>query len=259
MFRLLDTPPAAGAYNMAVDEALMQSVRAGGEPVLRFYRWQPGCLSLGRNQPAAGVYDRTRIAEHGLDVVRRPTGGRAVLHRRELTYSVVAGEGLLGGLRESYSRINRALAAGLRALGAPVEVVLESATPAPVPTAEPCFREPVVGEVVAEGRKLVGSAQVRERGVMLQHGSLLLHDDQALLSHLADDSAALSAARGSPSTLADFLDPLPDWSTLTAALVAGWGEEFGSDPEPSGLSAAEHASLPELLEKHQNLEWIWRR
>ena len=137
MFRLIDTPPALGAYNMAVDEALMESVRGGAPPVLRFYRWQPGCLSLGRNQPAAGVYDRQRIDQLGLDVVRRPTGGRAVLHRRELTYSVVVGEGVLGGLRESYLRINRALAAGLRKLGVAVDVMIESESATPEPSAEP--------------------------------------------------------------------------------------------------------------------------
>jgi lipoyl(octanoyl) transferase len=86
-WRLLDTPPAPGAWNMAVDEALAESVRAGGAPVLRFYRWSPACLSLGRNQPADG-YDRDRIRRRGVEVVRRPTGGRAVLHHRELTYSV---------------------------------------------------------------------------------------------------------------------------------------------------------------------------
>ncbi|HLM68541.1 MAG TPA: hypothetical protein VK358_13475, partial [Longimicrobium sp.] len=101
-WRLLDTPPAPGAWNMAVDEALAQSVRAGEPPVLRVYRWSPPCLSLGRNQPSGG-YDRDEIRRRGLDVVRRPTGGRAVLHHRELTYSVAAAEGVLGGPRQAYS------------------------------------------------------------------------------------------------------------------------------------------------------------
>ena len=83
-WRLLDTPPAPGAWNMAVDEALADSVREGGAPVLRVYRWAPPCLSLGRNQPTDG-YDRDEIRRRGLEVVRRPTGGRAVLHHRELT------------------------------------------------------------------------------------------------------------------------------------------------------------------------------
>lgn len=258
MFRLLDTPPASGAFNMAMDESLMASVRQGGRPVLRFYRWEPGCLSLGRNQPARDIYDRERITELGLEVVRRPTGGRAVLHHRELTYSVVAADGWLGDLRTSYQRVNRALAAGLRHLGIPAEVVTIASPPAPVSSAQPCFRAPVVGEVVAGGRKLIGSAQVREQGVMLQHGSLLLHDDQGLLAQLSMD-AGPRLNGDAPATLAEFLPRVPDWSTLTAALAAGWQEEIGEDLEPEVPADEEFARMPRLLRKHRDLEWIWRR
>ncbi|HEV2149493.1 MAG TPA: hypothetical protein VGR37_18985, partial [Longimicrobiaceae bacterium] len=101
---------------MAVDAALAESVRQGGLPVLRFYRWDPPCLSLGRNQPAAGRYDLDALRARGVDVVRRPTGGRAVLHDRELTYSVAVADGALGGPRECYAAVNRALVAGLRRL-----------------------------------------------------------------------------------------------------------------------------------------------
>ncbi len=117
VWRLVDTPPAPGAWNMAADEALAASVAGGGPPVLRVYRWSPACLSLGRNQPARGRYDVRALAERGIDVVRRPTGGRAVLHHRELTYAVAAPEALLGGPRRAYAAINAALVAGLRTLG----------------------------------------------------------------------------------------------------------------------------------------------
>src|SRR3954451_18997918 len=102
-WRMIDTPPAPGAWNMAVDEALAASVADGGVPVLRFYRWEPACLSLGRNQPARGRYDLAALAAAGVDVVRRPTGGRAVLHRRELTYSAAAPVALLGPPRHAYA------------------------------------------------------------------------------------------------------------------------------------------------------------
>ncbi|HEX5725859.1 MAG TPA: hypothetical protein VFX98_10370, partial [Longimicrobiaceae bacterium] len=108
-WRLLDTPPAPGAWNMAVDEALAETVREGDPPVLRFYRWEPACLSLGRNQPARGRYDLDALRRRGLDVVRRPTGGRAVLHHRELTYSVAVADGALGTPRQAYAAVNRAL------------------------------------------------------------------------------------------------------------------------------------------------------
>ncbi|HTE21113.1 MAG TPA: lipoate--protein ligase family protein, partial [Armatimonadota bacterium] len=182
-WRLLDTPPAPGAWNMAVDEALADSVRAGGPPVLRVYRWSPPCLSLGRNQPSGG-YDRDEIARRGLDVVRRPTGGRAVLHHRELTYSVAAPQGVLGGPRQAYSAINRALVAGLARLGVPAHLQPAGEQRAPLPSLAPCFEQPVEGEVTAAGRKLVGSAQRTDRGVLLQHGSLPIEDDQSAVAAL---------------------------------------------------------------------------
>ena len=107
---------------MAVDEALMESAR-GGAVTLRLYGWEPGCLSFGRNQTAHGRYDGARATQRVIDVVRRPTGGRSVFHYRELTYSVTAPANEWGGLRDAYLKINRALAAGLRELGAPAAVV----------------------------------------------------------------------------------------------------------------------------------------
>lgn len=250
---MVETPPADGFFNMALDEALMESVREGGAPILRFYRWSPACLSLGRNQPARDVYDRAALKRLGIDVVRRPTGGRAVLHARELTYSVVAPAEWGGGPRESYRRINRALAAGLRRLGVPASIQGDSGARAPVPSAEPCFRAPVEGEVVAAGRKLIGSAQVREGRVMLQHGSLLLHDDQALLAQVGPVSA------GAPGTLAAHLDPLPDWSDLVAALRSGWEELEEVQLTPYEPSNSVLRRARELARSHADREWIWRR
>lgn len=250
---MLETGPAAGVFNMALDEALMESVRAGGAPILRFYRWMPACLSLGRNQPAREVYDRAGLERLGIDVVRRPTGGRAVLHARELTYAVVAPEAWGGGPRESYRLINRALAAGLRRLGVPAAIQGDGRGRAPVPSAEPCFRAPVEGEVVAAGRKLIGSAQVRERGVMLQHGSLLLHDDQSLLAQIGPPVG------GAAGTLAEHLDPLPDWSELVEALRSGWEEVQDTRLRSDEPSASELRRAGELARKHADREWIWRR
>lgn len=240
---------------MAVDEALMESVREGGAPVLRFYRWEPRCLSFGRNQPAVGWYDREGIAALGLDVVRRPTGGRAVVHARELTYAVVVGDHTLGGPRESYRSINRALAAGLRRLGLDVRLHASAGMRAMVPSTHPCFEEPGEGEVVVGGRKLVGSAQWRRSGVLLQHGSLLLADDQQLLASVTQNGRPPGPP---PATLADYFGELPSWATLTAALLAGWAEVLGTEPQPSELSSTELARARELERKHQDPEWIWR-
>jgi lipoyl(octanoyl) transferase len=255
-FRLIDTPPAPGPWNMAVDAALAESVRGGGAPVLRFYRWSPRCLSLGRNQPAAGHYRREELERRGIGVVRRPTGGRAVLHDRELTYSVVVGEAALGGPRATYAAVSRALVAGLRRLGVPAGLQPRPGRAA-VPSLAPCFREPAEGEVVVAGRKLVGSAQVRERGVLLQHGSLLLADDQSEVAALL---ARPSAVRDEPpAVLAEFLAEPPSWERLTAALADGWREALGGELRSGALTPAELRSASAYERRYADVAWTWRR
>lgn len=258
-FRLIDTPPAPGAWNMAVDEALAESVAAGGAPALRFYRWAPACLSLGRNQPARGAFDEGRLRERGIDVVRRPTGGRAVLHARELTYSLAAGVEGLGAPRAAYAAVNRALVAGLRRLG--VDAALQPATGrrAPLPSLAPCFAEPVEGEVVAGGAKLVGSAQRRMGGVLLQHGSLPLHDDQAGVAALRAADAPPRAADDAPATLAALLGREPAWQELTAALAAGWREALAAELQPSALTPREQERARTIALRYRDPAWTWHR
>jgi lipoyl(octanoyl) transferase len=243
---------------MALDVALMDSVRDGGDPALRFYRWDPPCLSLGRNQPARGHYDTERLRERGFDVVRRPTGGRAVLHDRELTYSVVLPADLLGGPRQSYAAVNRALVRGLRRLGVAAELQVRGGRRAAVPSLDACFRDPAEGEVVVGGRKLVGSAQFREAGVILQHGSLLFAGDQAAVRTLLRTAAEPEADSQPPATLADLLDPVPPWKMLTAALAAGVEEEFALPFAAAAPSAAECERATRLLGRFQDPAWTWR-
>jgi lipoyl(octanoyl) transferase len=241
---------------MAVDEALMEGVRAGGAPVLRLYRWAPACLSLGRNQPARGEYDEGRIAAAGLQVVRRLTGGRAVLHDRELTYSVSMGERALGSPRAAYAAINRSIVAALHGLGVDALLQPRGATPAPAPSLAPCFRDPAEGEVVVAGRKLVGSAQYRERGVLLQHGSLLLAGDQRRIADLlvqggeTDDEA--------PAVLSELLPLLPTWSDLVTALAAGFRSALGIELRHTPLSPPEEERATALAGRYADLAWVWR-
>jgi lipoate-protein ligase A len=256
-WRLLDTPPAPGAWNMAVDEALADSVRAGGPPVLRVYRWSPPCLSLGRNQPSDG-YDRGEIARRGLDVVRRPTGGRAVLHHRELTYSVAAREGVLGGPRQAYAAINRALVAGLARLGVPAHLQPAGQARAPLPSLAPCFEQPVEGEVTAAGRKLIGSAQRADRGVLLQHGSLPIEDDQSAVALLLRADAAVASPEA-PATLAGLLGAAPAWETLVDALAAGWEEAVGVTLRRDGLSGEEVRGAEGHRARFNDPAWTWHR
>ena len=255
-WRLLDTPPARGAWNMALDEALAESVAEGAGPVLRFYRWSPPCLSLGRNQPAAGLYDVEAIRARGWDVVRRPTGGRAVLHHRELTYSAALPDALLGSAREAYAAMNRALVAGLRRLGVDAAVQGDTGRRAPAPSTSPCFAEPVEGEVMAGGRKLVGSAQRRLGSVLLQHGSLPLEDDQGEVAALLRQPVA-DADR--PAALVPLLGREPAWEELVAALAQGWREALAAEVEAGAPTRGERARAGVLAERYGSTAWTWHR
>jgi lipoate-protein ligase A len=175
-WRLLITPPTDGAINMAIDEAILHALADGvGYPTLRFYRWVPPCLSLGYNQHYAEV-DESACTRLGYTWVRRPTGGRAILHIDELTYSVVvpANEPRVdGSVVDAYRRLSTGLLTGLRTLGADVfqaqeEKVVNSHQGAV------CFDTPSKYEITVRGKKLIGSAQVRRRGMVLQHGTLPL-------------------------------------------------------------------------------------
>ncbi|MFZ5624826.1 MAG: lipoate--protein ligase family protein, partial [Gemmatimonadota bacterium] len=171
---LLISPPASGARNMALDHALLDLAAGRGVTVLRLYRWNPPCLSLGRNEPARR-YAPARIAALGIDVVRRPTGGRAVWHEHELTYAIAMPAAGLGSIADTVAMIHAIFADALRTLGL-------TATPAPRrPAARPdagaCFAAPMGGELLIGGKKVLGSAQLRERGALLQHGALLLDGD----------------------------------------------------------------------------------
>jgi len=254
-WRLLVTPPAPGAANMALDEALMARSRDRGEVWLRVYGWSEPTLSLGRHQTARGRYDRHRAAALGVRFVRRPTGGRAVLHHREITYCVTAPDGALGSLRESYRRINRLLLDALRRLGVEAGEALASG-PAPRPGVAPCFEEPVAGEIVAGGRKLVGSAQWRDRGALLQHGSILVEDDQALAGGLLRSPPPAVPA---PATLTALLGRAPAAAEFAAALAAAIASvEEGSATVAELDDALADAALA-LRARYESDAWTWRR
>ncbi|MFW6088790.1 MAG: lipoate--protein ligase family protein [Gemmatimonadota bacterium] len=272
--RLLSDGTQPGVRNMAVDEALMRSAAAAGVVTLRLYRWEPACLSFGRNQEARDAYDAADAAERGIDVVRRPTGGRAVYHHRELTYSVAAPAGTWGSLRETYRRINRALAAGLRELGVPAVCAGDEPDDrgrrraAPRPTPRACFRDPLPGEVTVGGRKLVGSAQWRDGGAFLQHGSILLVDEQHVVESLrsrghavgtpSDPMTATSADAGGIS-LADLLDELPRPPRLEAALADGFAREFGVELRSGEPTHDETRAATDLEARYADPAWTWRR
>ncbi len=174
----VDETPRPGWANMAIDQTLLERAQLG-ERWLRLYRWAPHCLSFGRHEPAALRYDRQRIEALGLDTVRRPTGGRAVWHAEELTYAVATPTAQFGSLHAAYQEIHGMLADAISQLGAPV--YLAPSIRAPALDAGACFSQPVGGEIMMAGRKVVGSAQLRSGGALLQHGSILLQDNQGVV------------------------------------------------------------------------------
>lgn len=237
---------------MALDHALARCL-APGEGALRFYSWSPHTISFGRNEPARGVYDPEVAASEGLGLVRRPTGGRAVLHAREVTYCAVLPVRALGGLRPAYLRINEGLVAGLRELGAPAQLSVDGVVVAP--DAGPCFQVPAPGEVVLGGRKLVGSAQVRMGGMILQHGSLILEGDQSPLIRTAGGTVDPAP----PATLASVLGPV-SWSEVAQALGRALELALGGAWEQAEYSSAEDESAESLeADPYGTDAWTWRR
>jgi lipoyl(octanoyl) transferase len=245
--------PASGVRNMAVDHALAEACVASQEGVLRFYRWASPTISLGRNEPAQGLYDASAADAQGVDFVRRPTGGRAVLHDCELTYAVACPLHDLDGLRTLYRRVNEGLASGLRSLGAEVDLHV-SQNRAPSPADGPCFRAPVSDEVTWAGRKLVGSAQVRLGRAVLQHGSLIVEGDQSLVSILKGEDPDER-----PATLAEALGRVPRWEELSEALRGGISEVVGGTWVPGVMSEVERSMASKWESRYDSEEWTWRR
>lgn len=187
-WRILNTGLGEPAWNMAVDEAILLGVLAGtSRPTVRFYDWAPPTVSLGYHQEADKEVDPALVRAQGWALVRRPTGGRAVLHRNEVTYAVIAPTTgrLAGGVNESYAAISEALAAGLQKLGVAAELQRGSLSAASQrEPANPCFASTSRYELSVHGRKISGSAQVRREGALLQHGSILLKHDQSAMALL---------------------------------------------------------------------------
>ncbi len=250
-WRLIVDPPRSGALNMALDEALARRLESD-QAVFRLYSWSCPTISLGRNEPTR----QTSPSEVDIPLVRRPTGGRAVLHEAEVTYAVVVPARSLGGARATYSAVNRALARGPEALGAPVRLAAarEGAQALP-PEAGPCFDVPAPGEIVAGGRKLVGSAQVRFDDVLLQHGSILLTGTQAGLGVLSSGAAG----GPDPMTLGELVEDV-DFDSVAMALASAMEHSFGSTWSRGTYTKDEMEAARALVEeKYSTPEWTWRR
>ena len=258
----LDPTPRPGAANMAWDQTLLDLAEAEGRFLVRLYRWEPYCLSFGCNEPALRRYDRSRIDAAGIDVVRRPTGGRAVWHAGELTYAVAAPSATLGSLREAYGRIHEVLASAVRALGGVATLAEAPGRSAPV-DAGACFASPAGGELLVEGAKVVGSAQVRQGSALLQHGSMLLEDDQSVVTSLTVGSAPPSGGMPLSRLLRRPVPFAEAAAAVAAAMQNAWPGEWNETSTAVPADLTETAALAAQVAHHERRfrdpGWTWRR
>jgi lipoyl(octanoyl) transferase len=255
---IIERTPRTGAWNMAIDEAIMEAVAAGEAlPTLRFYAWEPPCLSLGKRQPLDGI-DLARCRADGIDVVRRATGGFAILHTDELTYSIATQPNdprADGAILDAYRKLSQGLLAGLQLLGALPR--MNPVVPGGVHNASAaCFEMPSAYEIVVGQQKLIGSAQARPAGRVLQHGSLPLTGDIArLVPYLAygrdEERVALANhLRERATTISDALGRTVSYDEAAEAMARGFGEALNLTFEPGEPSTAELAlAQSRLVEK----------
>lgn len=256
-----------GPNNMAIDSAVLESVANGRRPpTLRLYGWRPMCLSLGYGQRARDA-DLGRLQAHGWHLVRRPTGGKAILHGDELTYSLslpLTHPLAAANVIESYRRISRGLLQTLRNLGlnaASDHQSHQSQTQGPV-----CFDISSPYEITVDQRKIIGSAQLRRRGGLLQHGSIPLAGDIArICDALTFDSPQARQLhkrklRSRAATLADALGHPPSWTEAAAALERGFCQAFQLEMTRGQLSDDEERRRATLLaERFDNPAWTSKR
>jgi len=263
-WRLLRHPAARGAHNMAVDAAILEEVVEGNSPpTLRFYDWDPACLSLGFGQRFDDIDEAAR-ATRGWDVVRRPTGGRAILHTDELTYSVIGPADeprLVGGVLESYRRLSEALMHSLKLLGLPVEqqpmhnpASMNGGNGSGEADNPVCFEVPSDYEITLHGKKIIGSAQARRKGgaagrsSVLQHGSLPLFGDIARITEILRYPSAerrkqaAQRVRARAATVEEGLGRRVSFEEAAQAFTRGFAEALNIELVQGELSEKELAA-----------------
>jgi lipoate-protein ligase A len=267
-WRLLITPPLDGATNMAIDEAILHALAEGhGIPTIRFFQWEPPCLSLGYNQHWHDV-DETVCQRLGYTWTRRPTGGKAILHTDEATYSLIIPQNdprIQGGIVESYRALSFGLLKGLEKLG----VQAKQATKADIQAQKQardakgpvCFDIPSSYEITWQGKKLIGSAQLRRKQVVLQHGTLPLHGDlNRILEVLTlSDEAQARQAELLPqraTTLAQILSKVLSFDEVVVALAGGFAQQLNLTLQEMPLTNQEQSLVDKLRAKqYANEAW----
>ncbi|WP_438420218.1 lipoate--protein ligase family protein [Bacillus siamensis] len=273
-WRFIDSGNESPAFNMALDEALLYwHSQKKIPPVIRFYGWNPATLSVGYFQNIKKEINFDEVHKHGLGFVRRPTGGRGVLHDKELTYSVIVSEDhpeMPATVTEAYRVISEGILQGFRNLGLDAYFAIprteKEKESLKNPRSSVCFDAPSWYELVVEGRKVAGSAQTRQKGVILQHGSILLDIDEDKLFDLflypsdrvrermqrnfKNKAVAINALAQKPVTMDE----------ARTAFKAGFEEGLNIHLEPYTLTPEELAFVNDLAEtKYASDEWNYKR
>jgi len=267
-WRLIINSPGKGAWNMAVDEAVLEFVaKKEKPPTLRLYAWDPYCLSLGHAQPAADV-NLQALKAKGWGLVRRPTGGKAILHADEITYAIIAPMDeprVSGTVLESYQRLSMALLTALRIIGIqadskPKKSVSRRSLINPI-----CFESPSDYEITSNGKKIIGSAQARRLQGVLQHGSIPLYGDITRIiqilnyNSISEQKEAKNNLQDKACTLNDIPNKKITWQNTANALISGFSNELNITFFQSHLSDKEINRAKELVQRKFGLdEWTFR-
>ena len=269
----IDSGQNSPAFNMAMDEALLDWHSEGLiPPVIRFYGWNPATLSIGYFQKVEKEIDMEKVLELGLGFVRRPTGGRGVLHEHELTYSIIVSEDypeMPETVTEAYRVLSEGLLQGFKNLGLDAYFSVpdtdEKRADLKKPKSAVCFDAPSWYEMVVEGKKVAGSAQTRQKGVILQHGAILLDLDaekllsvfkfsspeskEAMRRKIPEKAVSINSIRSQPATIEECVD----------AFKAGFQEALAIGLEPYILTSEQLAYIKSIEEKkYGNDEWNFR-
>jgi len=256
---MVEPEPLPGSWNMAVDEHLLDLAGRSSRTFLRFYRWARPTASLGYSQEAARVVDVEFCRARGIDIVRRMTGGKLVLHDREVTYSVASADAAVftDTVRDSYRLISQALLKGLGLLGLSARLA-ETSPPGYIKGTMPCFAFPARDEIEIGGRKIAGSAQKRTGPLFLQHGSIPLEKDEALLAAVARPGESPESL--GMTSLSEALGRPVDFDAAVGPLVQGMADFFGVAFERFALDPDDREAVRRLqAAKYASDDWTFRR
>lgn len=267
-WRLIINSPNPGAWNMALDEAILESTANKKQPpTLRLYAWHPYTLSLGHAQPFSDV-DLQSLNEKGWDLVRRPTGGRAILHADELTYSICTPEDdhhVSGNILESYRMLSTGLLKALEIAGITADSKPKNKLDKRYATNPVCFQYPSDYEITYQGKKLIGSAQARRGQGVLQHGSIPLNGDISRIvtvlnyANLIDRNKAKTYLLERATNISAILEREVTWHELSRCFVQGFKQALHIDLHPGKISLNEKNRAFELLkDKYENDQWTKR-